>query len=166
MRMLIDTVLRAARILQTAPGYSMPLVRLHAQLVRELGVAAGSYGEIYQQLKKRTDSFIVVDAARLLDGTESWPGVVREVYDAALAHAGLGSCVRVSLTSLQEGEATCDLLTALGATLAELRAGSAGDEALIEYLEHGTQQLVEMNGVMFGGTDRPTTLPPDPPLSG
>jgi hypothetical protein len=163
--MLIDTVLRAARILQTAPGYSMPLVRLHAQLVRELGVAAGSYGEIYQQLKKRTDSFIVVDAVRVLDGTESWPGVVREVYDAALAHAGLGSCVRVSLTSLQEGEAS-DLLTALGATLAQLAAGSTGDEALIEYLERGTQQLAEMNRVMFGGTDRPTTLPPDPPPSG
>jgi hypothetical protein len=164
--MLIDTVLRAARILQGTPGYSLPLARLHAQLVRELGAEAGSYGEIYQQLKKRTDSFIVLDAARVLDGSDNWPLLIREEYDSALEHAGLGSCVRVSLAAAQEGEQTCDLMGALGATLAELTIAATGDEALTGYVERAAQQLAELNRVVFsGGTARPTTLPPDPPPS-
>ena len=164
--MLIDTVLRAARILQSTPGYSMPLARLHAQLVRELGTEAGSYGEIYHQLKKRTDSFIVVDAARMLDGSDRWPLLIREAYDSALEHAGLGSCVRVSLTTGQEGEQTCDLLAALGATVADLTIAAAGDETLVDYVERAAQQLAELNRVMVnGGTALPTTLPPGPPLS-
>lgn len=165
-RMLIDSLLRAAGILQNAPGYTMPLVRLHAQLICELGVRAGSYGEIYQQLKKRTDSFIVVDGARLLDGADSWPGFIREDYDAALEHAGLGSCVRVSLAATQEGDATCELMTALGATLAQLAAGTGTDDALSEYLERGTQQLAEINRVMFAERGRPTTPLRDPQPSG
>jgi hypothetical protein len=165
-RMLIDAVLRAARILQAIPGSSMPLVRLHAQLVRELGPAVGSYGEIYQQLKKRTDSFIVVDEARVLAGADGWPGVVREAYDSALEHAGLGSCARISLTSAQDGEPSCELLTALAATLADLTNGAAGDETMSEYLERAGQQLAELNRtIISGGTDRPTTPLPDLPPS-
>jgi hypothetical protein len=163
LRMLIDTVLRAARILHSAPGYSMPLSRLHAQLVRELGPGAGSYGEIYQQLKKRTDSFIIVDSARLLTGTDGWPGGVREAYDSALSHAGLGSCVRVTLTEPPIDGGAGDLLAAVGATLAELAATAPRDHALNGYVELGAQQLAEMNRLLFsGGTDHPTTPPRDP----
>ena len=105
-RMLIDAVLRAARILQTIPGSSMPLVRLHAQLVRELGPAVGSYGEIYQQLKKRTDSFIVVDEARVLAGADGWPGVVREAEtDAAPVVAAALDLLRESLRELNDTRA-------------------------------------------------------------
>ncbi len=166
-RMLIDAVLRAARILQAIPGSSMPLVRLHAQLVRELGPAVGSYGEIYQQLKKRTDSFIVVDEARVLAGADGWPGLVREAYDSALEHAGLGSCARVSLTSAQDGEPSCELLTALAATLADLTTGAASDEAMSEYVERAGQQLAELNRTIISGeTDRPTIPLRDLPPSG
>jgi hypothetical protein len=164
--MLIDAVLRAARILQSAPGYSMPLVRLHAELSRELGSDAGTYREIYQQLKKRTDSFIVVDAARVLDGSDSWPYLVREAYDSALENAGMGSCVRVSLTSAEEGGASCDLLTALGATVASLAIAATGDETLTAYVERAAQQLAELNRVLVScGTAHPTIPPPDLPLA-
>ena len=160
--MLIDTVLRAARILESAPGYSMPLRRLHAQLVRELGPGAGTYAEIYQQLRKRTDSFIVVDGTRVLSGADTWPGQVREAYDSALEHAGLGSCIRVSLTSAQEGEHSA-LLAALGTTVAALTTGAAGDPAMQPYVESVARQLAELNRViMTGERDRPTIPPPDP----
>jgi hypothetical protein len=163
--MLIDAVLRAARILQSAPGYSMPLVRLHAQLVRELGSAAGTYGEIYRQLKKRTDSFIVVDGARVLDGSEKWPYLVREAYDSALENAGLGSCVRVSLTAAEGSEHSCELLAVLGATISDLALAATGDETLTVYVERAAQQLTELNRALItAGTDLPTTPPPDPPL--
>jgi hypothetical protein len=161
---MIDAVLRAARILQATPGYSMPLVRLHAQLVRELGPQAGSYGEIYQQLKKRTDSFVVVDAARMLEGAELWPGIVREAYDSVLETAGFGSCVRVSLTATEEGE-PCALLAALSATMADLIRGAAGDATLQVYVERAAQELAELNRIVLSaGITLPTTplrgLPP------
>jgi hypothetical protein len=165
VRMLIDAVLRAARILQTSPGYSMPLARLHAQLIRELGPQAGSYGEIYQQLKKRTDSFIVIDAARVLSGADNWPSVVREAYDSALEHAGMGACARVTLTSAQEGECNCELVAEIGATVATLTACCDGDEALAAYVERAARQLAELHQLMSGGTDLPTTPLPDPPPS-
>ena len=165
VRMLIDAVLRAARILRTSPGNSLPLARLHAQLVRELGPQAGNYREIYQQLKKRIDSFIVIDAARVLDGADSWPSLVREAYDSALERAGMGSCVRVTLTSAQDGERSCELVTEIGATVAALQECSAGDEALTAYVARAARQLAELHEIMSGGTGHPTIPPPDLPPS-
>jgi hypothetical protein len=163
LRMIIDAVLRAARILQTQPGYTMPLIRLHARLVRELGPDAGSYGQIYQQLKKRTDSFALIDTPKLLGGIESWPGLVQEAYDAALEGAGLGSCVRVTLVEIPTQAETCDLITALNVTLAELASHCEGDDALAAYVEQATQQLDEINRIMLAATDRPTIRLPDLP---
>lgn len=165
IRMLIDAVLRAARILQTTPGYSMPLARLHAQLIRELGPEAGSYGEIYQQLKKRTDSFIVIDSARVLAGADSWPTPVREAYDSALEHAGMGACARVTLTAAEEGERTCALVSEIGTTVAALSESCAGDESLAAYVERAARQLALLHELMSGGTGPPTTPPPGPPPS-
>lgn len=164
VRMLIDAVLRAARILQSQPGYSMPLLRLHAQLVHELGADAGSYRQIYQQLKKRIDSFIIADMPRVLGGTDGWPGGVREAYESALDHAGLGSCVRITLTETPAQGKPCDLLAALGATLADLAINSAADDELAAYVERGSQQLLEMSRIIPDAeTARPTTPLPDPP---
>ena len=161
--MSLDALLCAARILQSQPGYTMPLVRLHAQLVRELGANVGSYGQIYQALKKRTDSFALVDAPRVL-GMDRWPGGVREAYDAALAGAGLGSCVRVMLTETPEAAESCDLVAALSVTLADLTIGSAADGALADYLECATREVVAIGRLMRSGAAAPPTSPlPGPP---
>jgi hypothetical protein len=161
--MSLDALLCAARILQSQPGYTMPLARLHAQLVRELGAHAGSYGQIYQALKKRTDSFVLLDAPRVL-GTDGWPGGVREAYDAALEGAGLGSCVRVMLTETPVPAECSDLLAALGGTLADLTINSAHDGALKTYLERASLAAAELGRIMQGDAAvRPTTPLPDPP---
>jgi hypothetical protein len=161
--MSLDALLSAARILQSQPGYTMPLVRLHAQLVRELGAHAGSYGQIYQALKKRTDSFAILDAPRVL-GTDDWPGGVREAYDAALDGAGFGSCVRVMLTEMPLTDDRSNLLAALGLTLAHLATSTAGDCALAGYLERATHEAAEIVRIMQGdAVNRPTTPLPDPP---
>jgi hypothetical protein len=165
LRMLIDVLLRAAHILQSQPGYTMPLFRLHAQLTRELGPAAGTYGQIYQQLRKRTDSFALVDSPRLLDGANHWPGLVQETYDTVLEGAGLGSCVRVTLMETDANE-TCDLVAALSVTLGELAAQCSDDHALTAYLAAATQQVAELNRVIVSaGTGPPTTPLPGPPPS-
>jgi hypothetical protein len=164
--MKIDAVLRAARILQSQPGYSMPLVQLHAQLVRELGPEACSYGEIYQQLCKHRDSFAMMNSPRLLGATDSWPGLVREAYEDALDGVGLGSCIRVTLTETETRERNSDLITALSATLAELTARAEGDETLTTYVEAATHELAAMNAIVMGAeTGLPTIPLPDLPPS-
>jgi hypothetical protein len=162
-RMLIDVVVRAARILQAQPGYTMPLFRLHAQLVSELGPEAGSYAQIYQQLKKRTDSFALLDTPRLLSGTDTWPGLLREAYDSVLERTGLGSCVRITLTETEQPQDSCDLMAALSVTLGELAARCSEDQALSAYVAAGNEQLTELHQAISAGIARPTTPLPNPP---
>jgi hypothetical protein len=164
--MLIEAVVRAAHILRKQPGCSMPLAHLHAQLVRELGPEAGSYGQIYRQLQKRAESFVVLDSAKRLGGTESWPRAVREEYSCALDHAGFGCCVRVTLTEGQlQGEAD-GLVATVNSTMADLLAASERDPSLKDYVERATEQLSEFCRVMLAAAaTRPTTPPRDPPLA-
>jgi hypothetical protein len=164
--MIIEAVLRAARILKTQPGYTMPLARLHAQLVRELGPEAGTYRQIYQQLEKRADSFMVFDSARRLGGTEIWPSAVREEYNHALDDAGFGCCVRVTLTEAVPQAEADSLIAALNNTMAELLATSEQDPGLQDFVERATEQLAEFGRVMLAAAAiHPTTPPPDPPTA-
>src|SRR4051812_33781539 len=91
-RVNIKTLLRAAQILRAQPAHPMPLRALFAQLQRELGAESGTYTRLYLELKKRSDSFLLTDSPRLLDGANRWPMQVREAYDHALETAGLGAC--------------------------------------------------------------------------
>lgn len=165
--MMIDAVLRAARILQSQPGYTMPLVQLHAQLVREMGSAAGSYSEIYQHLCKQRDSFAISNSPRLLTGADSWPGLVREAYDHALGGTGLGSCIRVTLTETESRDEHADVVAALSTTIGELIANTSCDDVLTAYIEAATQELAEINSALtHAETARPTILLPDLPPTG
>jgi hypothetical protein len=161
--MIIDALLNAKRILEMQPGYSMPLRQLHAQLVRELGPGAGSYGEIYQQLARKSDCFAILNAPRMLGG-DGWPGIVREQYDHALETAGLGACTRVTLTEPPGPESATDLLAVLSATLGEIISLADGDETLSAYIESATLDLAQLNrAITAAETILPTTPPPDPP---
>jgi hypothetical protein len=162
--MIIDAVISAKRILELQPGYSMSLRHLHALLVRELGPAAGSYGEIYQQLRRKSDCFAILNAPRMLGG-ESWPGAVREAYDSALENAGLGACARVTLTDPPSSEhVNAHVIAALTATLADITLLAEGDEALTAYLEAASLDLAQLStALMAAEADLPTILLPDPP---
>lgn len=158
--MLIETILRAAHILRAQPGYTMTLSSLHAQLVAELGPRAGSYAEIYQQLRKRTDSFVLLNAPRFL-AAEGWRGVLHE-SGAGEAEAA-GAFVRVALTE-PLGEEDSDLVAAVNATISTLAACCAQDQTLAPYIERAAVEAAELGRVLANaGTDRPTTPPPDPP---
>lgn len=161
--MKLDALLSAARILRSQPGCSMPLVKVHARLTEELGPGVGSYAELYQQLKNRPQSFLVIDSPRLLPDTTGWPPHVREAYGAALDNAGLGACVRVALTeSLPETDHD-DALALAGATLSDLWNASARDPIMRDIVTRAAQQLEEINAALADvGEARPTTHPPDP----
>jgi hypothetical protein len=162
--MIIDAVLRAAGILRAQPDHTMPLARLHAQLIAELGAdAAGTYGQIYQQLRRQGDSFLLVDTPRFLRGSESWPGAVREAYAGALEAAGMGSCVRVTLTEVSGTAETEELITALHATMSVLAQCAGEDEALREYVAGGMRDVAEITRVLnLVETDHPTIPPRGP----
>ena len=165
--MKIEAVLRAVGILKRQPGYTMPLVRLHAQLVREFGPEAGSYGQIYQQLQKRAESFLVLDSARRLGGTDDWPRAVREEYNHALDQSGVGCCVSVTLTQAPPEHDADDFMATLNNTMADLLAACEQDPALKEFLERATEQLADIGRIILdAGAIRPTTRPRDPPSAG
>lgn len=158
--MLIETILRAAQILRAQPGYTMTLSSLHAQLVAELGPRAGSYAEIYQQLRRRTDSFVLLNAPRFL-AAESWRGVLRE--SGAGEPGAAGSFVRVALTE-PLGEEDSDLVAAVNATVSALAACCVNDLTLAPYVERAAIEAAELSRALANaGTGHPTTPPPDLP---
>ncbi len=158
--MLIEVILRAAHILRAQPGYTMTLSSLHAQLVTELGPQAGSYVEIYQHLRKRTDSFVLLNAPRLLS-PEGWLGVVHE--NGAGSTGAAGSCMRVALTEPLDGEDS-DLVAAVNATISTLAACCVNDLTLAPYVERAAVEAAELSRVLANAAaDHPTIPPPDPP---
>jgi hypothetical protein len=163
--MKIDTLLRAAQILRTQPARSMALVKLHSRLTDELGTDAGTYAQLYAELKKRPESFLLLDMPRLLDGAQRWPKQVREEYGSVLEGAGLGACVRVALNELPHSEVD-DALSLASSTVSELWAGLETDATLREYLQRAADQLEEISALLNASeAERPTTHPPDLPRS-
>ena len=161
--MKLESVLRAAQILRSQPGCTMPLRTLHAHLQREFGAEAGTYAQVYHLLKNLPHSFIVMDTPQLIAGSEKWPAQLREEYNCALEGAGLGSCARVALAEVSAEELHGGTLGLASQTLSELWAIAEGDPVLREYLSTIAQQLEEISAVLADGEAAPpTTLPRDP----
>ena len=162
--MKMDVLFRVVHILRTQPGCTMPLSRLYAQLVQELGSRAGSYAEIYQYLRRQTGSFTLLNVPRVLVSAEGSGGRVRETYDEALEDAGLGSLVQVALTEYIEEQDPADVATALTTTVGELARLCGDDLALSGYVERATHELVELTRVLAAvPAAHPTTPPRDLP---
>jgi hypothetical protein len=164
--MKVEAILRAARILRAQPAYAMPLAKLHARLAEELGTDAGTYAQIYLQLKNRPQSFLVVDSPRLLEGTDYWPAQVRDEYDAALEVAGLGACVRVALTEVAAEDAQPGAIALAGATMTELWQAGEYDPVMREYVARAARELEEISSLLAPDVESgPPTIPlPDLPL--
>lgn len=163
--MKLEAILRAAQILRAQPAYAMPLVKLHARLAEELGTDAGTYAQIYLQLKKRPQSFMVVDSPRLLDGTDYWPAQVRGEYAAVLEGAGLGACVRVALTEVAVEDAQSGAIALAGTTMTELWNAGEHDPVVREYVARATRELEEISSLLSqdAEAERPTIPPPGLP---
>lgn len=138
--MKLDALLRAAKILRTQPCYAMPLARLHACLTDELGSGAGTYGDVYRELKKRPESFMVLEPDPVLE-------------------PGLGSYVHVTLIEDTVADDPCDVVAMATATLNELWQRASADNVIQDYLAHATDQLAQLNSLITpaGEAERPTT---------
>ena len=128
--MNLDALLRAAQILRSQPARTMPLGRLHACLADELGNDAGTYAHIQAELKKRPQSFMVLEVPRL---------TADDAYESVLEGAGVSGCTWVTLAE-GPGE-DLDALGVATATLTELWTRIEADPTLREYLLHAAQQL-------------------------
>lgn len=152
--MKIEALLRAAQILRSQPTYAMPLTRLHAYLAEELGADAGTYRDIYLALKKRPQSFMVLDAPQLLTDAAGETDL----------ESNLGACVRVSLTEVAPGDQPTDALGMAAATVSELWQHGNADAVLHDCLSRAADQL-EQIGALIANADaaeRPTTHFRDP----
>ena len=163
--MKLEAILRAAQILRAQPSYAMPLAKLHTRLAEELGTDAGTYAQIYLQLKNRPQSFMVVDSPRLLDGTDYWPAQARDEYDAVLDVAGLGACVRVALTEVAVQDEQPGAIALAGATMSELWNAGEHDPIMRERVARATRELEEISSLLSADAEaeRPTIPLPDPP---
>ena len=128
--MNLDALLRAAQILRDRPACTMPLAKLHASLSGELGRDAGTYAQMHAELKKRPQSFMVLESPPLIDDAD---------YESLLMEAGVGGCTWVTLAE-GPGE-DLDALGVATATLTELWSRTDADPSLREYLLHAAQQL-------------------------
>lgn len=153
--MKLDALVRAAQILRSQPGYVMPLAKLHACLAAELGGDAGTYGDVYRELKKRPHSFMVLDGPRLLIDAEC---------NELLEGAGLGTCARVSLADGGLDGAPADALGLATATLGELWQRAGADAVLYDYLSRAAEELEEITSLVTRATltAHPTIHPRDP----
>jgi hypothetical protein len=136
--MNLDTLVRAAQILRAQPACTMPLARLHACLTEEIGSDAGTYAHVHAELKKRPQSFMVLEPPKLIED---------DSYESALERAGLGACTWIALVEAPSDEEE-DMLGLAGATLSELWAQTDSDPALREYLVHAARQLEAVGQVL------------------
>lgn len=143
----------------------MALNKLYARLAEELGADAGSYADVYHQLKNRPQSFMLIDSPKLLPDTSAWPRQVREEYDVALRNAGMGACVRVALTEVPSASGPADALALAGATLNDLWTAVARDPAMRDFVTRAAKQLEEIIAATAPDVEvkHPTIRPPDPP---
>jgi hypothetical protein len=123
-RMKLDTLLRAAQILSVQPACTMPLTTLHACLAAEIGRDAGTYAQMYAELKKRPQSFMVLEAPSLVED---------EAYEALTGFTWV--------TLAESTSEDRDALAMAGTTLTELWARTDMDPALREQLLNGARQL-------------------------
>ena len=129
--MKLDALLRAAQILRSQPAGTMPLSRLHKCLAEEIGPDAGTYAQIYLELKKRPQSFMVLDSPRLLE---------HDAYGSVLEDAGLGACTRIALAELGAGD-DGSAISIASATLSELWTRADADPVLRDYLVQAANEM-------------------------
>lgn len=130
-RMKLDTLLRAAQILSVQPACTMPLATLHACLTDEIGREAGTYAQMHAELKKRPQSFMVMEAPSLVEDT---------------SYAALNGFTWVTLAEKPAEDR--DALAIAGTTLTELWARTETDPAMRELLLEGARQI-EVLGANF-----------------
>lgn len=88
---------RLIQLLRDSTSPALPLRDLHRALEAESVDGAGSRAFLEESLRKRSNVFIVLEAANPLGNPDAWPACARSEYEQALEAAGLETGPHVSL---------------------------------------------------------------------
>jgi|GEM_PF-522906 hypothetical protein len=97
--MLSEIEQRVLTLLRNDPEPMVPLARIHAALVAELGPRIGTYAQLHDRLRRRPDLFLLLDPLPLPWSADTWSGDVQDEYRNALREAGIDTGPRVALAA-------------------------------------------------------------------
>jgi hypothetical protein len=137
-------------------GQTTTLSALHANLVDELGAAAGSYHQLYQRLKRCSQRIAVFERPNPVYAV-SWPEDCQADYERAMRGAGVDLSPVVTLVPEPDDEAESVFIT-MRATLLTLAKELQSDAALANEVIGAVMALREVPQVR-AETPRPTTPP-------
>lgn len=80
---------RILDLLLETPTRALPVHEVHRVLTTELGVRAGTLGQLRERLRDGTGELLLVEPENPLGEVADWPPVLRDEYEVALRDAGV-----------------------------------------------------------------------------
>lgn len=90
---------RVLALLRNDPDPMVPLTRIHAALVAELGHRCGTYAQLHERLRRRPDLFLLLEPLPMPWAAGGWPADLQDEYRHALREVGLDAGPRVALAT-------------------------------------------------------------------
>jgi hypothetical protein len=154
--MMSEIEQRILTLLRSDPEPMVPLSRIHAALVAELGPRSGTYAQLRERIRRRPDLFLLIEPIPTPWSDDSWPAELRGEYERALREAGLDAGPRVAIAGVDDGPlglatpapGAAPVLRALQASLVQLWAAAAGDPQLQPELVEALGQAEEVRRVL------------------
>lgn len=171
--MLSQLEQRVLTLLRNDPDPMVPLTRIHAALVAELGPRTGTYAQLHERLRRRPDLFLLLEPLPVPWSTDGWSSDLQDEYRQALHEAGLDAGPRVALAAPDverpplspAAHPLAPLLRALQESLVHLWSCAGDDPQLQAELIEALGQAEEIRRVLQDLTDAGAGEPPtrDPP---
>lgn len=161
--MVTEIEQRILALLRSDPDPMVPLTRLHAALVAELGPRGGTYAQLHQRIRRRPDLFLLLEPLSVPWSDDGWGIDLQREYERALRDAGLDTGPRVALATPDSeppaasgADPAAPVLRMLQESLVHLWASAADDPQLQAELVEALGQAEELRRVL-------QALPPDDP---
>jgi len=147
---------RVLALLRNDPDPMVPLTRIHAALVAELGPRCGTYAQLYERLRRRPDLFLLLEPLPIPWSGDTWSADIQDEYRHALREAGLDTGPRVALATpdaelppLPAGaHPAAPVLRTLQESLVHLWSSAADDPELQAELIEALGQAEEIRRVL------------------
>ncbi len=170
--MLSQIEQRVLTLLRNDPDPMVPLTRIHAALVAELGPRSGTYAQLHERLRRRPDLFLLLEPLPIPWSADSWSADIEDEYRQALHEAGLDAGPRVALAAPDAelppppaaAHPAAPVLRAVQESLVHLWSCAADDPQLQAELIEALGQAEEIRRVLQDlASSEPGHTPPRPP---
>ena len=170
--MISEIEQRVLTLLRNDPEPLVPLTRIHAALVAELGPRTGTYAQLHERLRRRPDLFLLLEPLPMPWSADAWAADIEDEYRHALREAGLDPGPHVALATpdaeLPPLPATAPpaapVLRSLQESLVHLWSCAADDPELQAELVEALGQAEEIRRALEDlAASEPLEPPPGPP---